>query len=66
MSLRESSAIAYRLSSARFKAGIDGFLTTLDAQRTLYAAENSLVSTRLARETNAVEIYRALGGGLNE
>tara|TARA_R110000772_G_scaffold111558_12_gene215570 strand:- start:1400 stop:2785 length:1386 start_codon:yes stop_codon:yes gene_type:complete len=65
-SLRESSAIAYRLSSARFKAGIDGFLTTLDAQRTLYAAENSLVSTRLARETNAVEIYRALGGGLNE
>jgi multidrug efflux system outer membrane protein len=63
-SLREASATAFRLSEARFRSGIDPFLATLDAQRALYAAERSLVATRLAREANAVELYRALGGGL--
>jgi len=43
---------------------VDGFLSTLDSQRTLYAAEQELVGTRLIRETNAVELYRTLGGGL--
>ncbi|MCW1431113.1 efflux transporter outer membrane subunit [Novosphingobium sp. JCM 18896] len=63
-SLRGNSAAAYRLSEARFRAGVDGFLNTLDAQRSFYAAEQDLVATRLVREANAVEVYRALGGGL--
>ncbi|WP_454888446.1 efflux transporter outer membrane subunit [Sphingobium herbicidovorans] len=63
-SLRDAAAGAYQLSEARFRAGIDPFLATLDSQRTLYGAERSLLATRLVRETNAVELYRALGGGL--
>ncbi|AEG48735.1 RND efflux system, outer membrane lipoprotein, NodT family [Sphingobium chlorophenolicum L-1] len=63
-SLRDSARVGYRLSEARFKAGVDAFLTTLDAQRTLYGAEQSLLATRLARATNMVELYRAMGGGL--
>ena len=63
-SLRDNALAAYRLSEARFSQGVDGFLTTLDSQRNYYAAEQSLVATRLVRETNAVEIYRAVGGGL--
>jgi multidrug efflux system outer membrane protein len=63
-SLREAAGGAYRLSEARFRSGIDPFLTTLDSQRSLYSAEQSLLATRLVRETNAVELYRALGGGL--
>ncbi|KKC27569.1 efflux transporter outer membrane subunit [Sphingomonas sp. SRS2] len=63
-SRREGARIAYRLSDARFRAGIDPFLTTLDAQRTYYAAEQALVATRLVRARNTVELYRALGGGL--
>ncbi|EQB29839.1 hypothetical protein M529_22695 [Sphingobium ummariense RL-3] len=63
-SLRTAAAGAYRLSEARFRSGVDPFLTTLDSQRALYAAEQSLLATRLVRETNAVELYRALGGGL--
>ncbi len=54
---------AYR--DARFRAGVDSFLTTLDAQRTAYAAEQSLVTTRLTRASNLVTLYRTLGGGLN-
>jgi multidrug efflux system outer membrane protein len=63
-SLRDSARVAYRLSDARFKAGIDPFLTTLDSQRSLYTAEQSLLATRLTRAANMVELYRAMGGGL--
>ncbi|WP_336962788.1 efflux transporter outer membrane subunit [Sphingobium aquiterrae] len=63
-SLRDNAEGAYRLSEARFKAGIDPFLTTLDSQRAFYAARQSLLATSLAREANAVELYRALGGGM--
>ncbi len=56
---------ASRLSDARYRAGIDSFLTTLDAQRTSYAARQTLVQTRLTRATNLVTLYRTLGGGLN-
>lgn len=60
----ESAQVAARLSDARFKAGVDSFLTSLDAQRTAYAAEQQLVGTRLTQASNLVELYRSLGGGL--
>ncbi|MGE4321699.1 MAG: efflux transporter outer membrane subunit [Sphingobium sp.] len=65
-SLRDSARVAYRLSDARFRAGIDPFLATLDSQRALYAAEQGLLATRLVRAVNMVELYRAMGGGLTE
>jgi len=60
----EAARIAARLSDARYRAGVDSFLTSLDAQRTSYAAEQQLATTRLARISNLVELYRSLGGGL--
>ena len=63
-SLRDNAAGAFKLSELRFRAGIDPFLNTLDSQRSLYTAEQGLLATRLTREANAVELYRALGGGL--
>ena len=63
-SLRDAARVGYRLSEARFRAGVDPFLTTLDAQRTLYNAERNMLATRLARAANMIELYRAMGGGL--
>jgi multidrug efflux system outer membrane protein len=60
----QSAQVAARLSDARFKAGVDSFLTSLDAQRTAYAAEQQLVTTRLTQANNLIELYRSLGGGL--
>lgn len=60
----DSAQVAARISDARFRNGVDSFLTSLDAQRTAYAARQQLVTTRLTRETNLVELYRSLGGGL--
>jgi len=53
----------YRLSEARYKRGIDSYLSVLVAQRSLYAAEQVLVSLRLARLSNLVTLYKVLGGG---
>ncbi|MDB5737053.1 MAG: transporter [Sphingomonas bacterium] len=64
--LTDSAAKAAFLADARYKGGIDTYLNSLLAERTLYTARQSLVQTRLARASNLVELYRALGGGLVE
>jgi multidrug efflux system outer membrane protein len=51
------------LSELRFKTGVDSYLNVLTAQTNLYSAQQTLVSTRLARLTNLVDLYRILGGG---
>ncbi|KPF55746.1 multidrug efflux system outer membrane protein [Novosphingobium capsulatum] len=56
---------AAMLSDARFRAGVESFLTALDSQRSAYAAQQQLVTTRLARANNLVTLYRTLGGGLD-
>ena len=59
-----AAVVAAKLSDARYRAGVDSFLVSLDAQRTAYSAQQQLATTRLARASNLVELYRALGGGL--
>ncbi|ALC15686.1 RND efflux system, outer membrane lipoprotein, NodT family [Desulfuromonas soudanensis] len=62
-SLVEAAADSYRLSEARFSKGIDSFLNVLDSQRSLYGAQQNLISIRLFRLNNLVTLYRVLGGG---
>ncbi len=62
-SLVEATAAAYRLSNARYTKGIDTFLTVLDAQRSLYAAQQGLIFTWLTQYANQVRLYAVLGGG---
>ncbi|MBJ9716578.1 TolC family protein, partial [Burkholderia gladioli] len=50
-------------SDLRYRNGVDSYLTVLTAQTDLYTAQTSLISARLARWTNLVDLYRALGGG---
>ena len=61
---REAQADRLKLADQRFRAGVSSSLDVLDAQRELFTAEQNLVQTRLLRLTNAVDVYRALGGGL--
>jgi multidrug efflux system outer membrane protein len=57
---------AYRLAQMRFRQGVDSYLATLDAQRSLYAAQQTLVSLREAELANEVTLYKVLGGGWQE
>jgi multidrug efflux system outer membrane protein len=62
--LVDAAADSYQLAEARYSKGVDTFLNTLDAQRSLYNAEKSLVTARLTASDNVVTLYRVLGGGL--
>lgn len=64
--LVEASQASYRLSNARFKAGIDGYLNVLDAQRSSYRAEQNLLTLEQANLNNQIELYKSLGGGIKE
>jgi multidrug efflux system outer membrane protein len=61
---KAAAADLYLLTEARYKAGIDNFLASLDAQRSYYATQQSLVSTKLTAAENLVELYRAIGGDM--
>ncbi|CAB3634999.1 efflux transporter outer membrane subunit [Achromobacter pestifer] len=61
-----ASRSAYELADQRFTEGEDDYLTLLDAYRTLYGTQQVLVQTRLARLSNLIELYKALGGGWRE
>jgi outer membrane protein, multidrug efflux system len=61
--LLQASSESFRLSNMRFTGGVDNYLGVLDSQRLLYTAQQSLVSVKLARLQNLVNLYKALGGG---
>ena len=62
----EAEAVRFRLARLRYDNGIASYLDLLDAQRSLFAAQQGLVQVRLARLQNQVQLYRALGGGWGE
>jgi multidrug efflux system outer membrane protein len=64
--LQTASATAYRLADMRYRGGVDSYLAALDAQRSLYSAQQELTGVRLLRLQNLVTLYKALGGGLLE
>jgi len=65
-SLVNAVAETYRLADARYTKGIDSYLSVLDAQRSLYGAQQGLVALRLSKLTNMVTLYKVLGGGVGE
>jgi NodT family efflux transporter outer membrane factor (OMF) lipoprotein len=56
---------ALRLAEIRYREGADDLLTVLDAQRTLFSAQDQLAQIRQNRLDAAVDLYKALGGGWN-
>jgi multidrug efflux system outer membrane protein len=61
--LTDANAESYRLSDARYRAGIDGYLNLLEAQRSLYAAQQTLIGLKQAQESNRITLFKVLGGG---
>ncbi len=55
-----------RLSDAVFREGGSTYLTVLDAERSLYGAQQTMISLKLEEQTSRVALYKALGGGWND
>lgn len=54
---------ALTLAESRYRAGAETLLTLLDAQRTLYAAQDTSAQLNTLRLQASVSLYKALGGG---
>ncbi len=63
---RDQAATAARLSRLRFDAGADSFLTVLDSERTLAAADDQLAASDALVTTYQIALFKALAGGWNE
>lgn len=61
--LRREAGHALRLAELRYREGADDLLVVLDAQRTLFQAQDQLAQIRLSRLQASVGLYKALGGG---
>lgn len=61
--LAEAAGRVHQLSKVRYEQGQDSFLNLLDAQRSLYAAQQGLVAAQQAEQFNRVNLYKVLGGG---
>lgn len=59
----EQAQLAYRLAESRYRAGAIDLQTLLDAQRSLFGADDDATQARAARLLASVDLYNALGGG---
>lgn len=50
------------IAEARYRQGVGSFLEVLDAQRQLFAVQQSLIQVRRSMWSAAAQLYRALGG----
>ena len=61
--VEQRSREALRLAEVRYREGADDLLSVLDAQRSLFDAQDQLAQVRLDRLDAAVALFKALGGG---
>ncbi|MGB8665165.1 MAG: efflux transporter outer membrane subunit [Serratia inhibens] len=54
---------AYDFAKIQYANGLTSYLEVLDAQRTLYTAQQSLIQSQLSQQNSQVTLYKALGGG---
>lgn len=61
----QQAQTAFQIAQQRYQAGAADWLTVLETQRTLYAAQDLNVQLRLSRLQASIALYKALGGGWN-
>jgi len=61
--LAEAAGEAYKISSARYEAGIDSFINVADSQRLLFNAKKNQIELEKEKLSNLIKLYKVLGGG---
>jgi Cu(I)/Ag(I) efflux system outer membrane protein len=62
----QSQRLVLQLATSNYTNGAVTYLTVLDAQRSVFEAERSLLAARREQLVNDVNLYAALGGGLED
>lgn len=63
--LSDASRKSFELSDALYRGGSQSYLEAHDAQRSLYSAQQDLITRRLSEQSNRVTLYKVMGGGWN-
>ena len=63
--LQDNFDQTYQIAQARFRAGLSNYLDVLDAERSKFAAQQSILELEQAKVISQVELYQVLGGGAN-
>jgi Cu(I)/Ag(I) efflux system outer membrane protein len=61
-----SQRLVLDLATAQYTNGAVSYLEVLDAQRNVFQAEQDLLAIKQEQLSNDINLYTALGGGLNE
>jgi multidrug efflux system outer membrane protein len=61
--LTTASEKSFRIHEARYQKGTESYLNALVSQRAMYAAQQGLITARLAKVSNQITLYKVLGGG---
>lgn len=61
--IRDEAERALRLSEVQLREGVETLSNLLDAQRTLFSADDQLAQLRQLRLVAALDLFKALGGG---
>jgi outer membrane protein, multidrug efflux system len=59
----DANAESVRIANDQYATGVTGFLTVLDAERSLFASQDALAVSDGAISLDLVAIYKGLGGG---
>jgi len=59
----QATEATFRLADLRYRNGAASYLDVLDAQRSLFAAQQAVLQVRTLQAQNQVALYKALGGG---
>jgi multidrug efflux system outer membrane protein len=61
-----AAQVGFRLADLRYRNGAASYFDVLDAQRTLFAAQQAAVQVQAAQVQNLMTLYKVLGGGWTE
>jgi multidrug efflux system outer membrane protein len=61
-----AAQISFNLADLRYRNGAASYLDVLDAQRSLFSAQQALVQVQALQSQNLMTLYKVLGGGWSE
>ena len=63
---RNAAEVSFKLADLRYRSGAASYLDVLDAQRSLFTAQQATVQVQALQVQNLVTLYKVLGGGWKE
>lgn len=61
--LQKNYQQTYNIAYATFRSGLSNYLDVLDAERSLFAAQQNILQLELQKVISQIQLYQALGGG---